>query len=508
MQLNAFLKSKLSYGLWLSAFILLSISYSFLFRQVPINSDTASYFLQAQDIVNGNIFLKGWTLSADNYYTLDTAFLSIGMLLTGSSLKLFYIIPAMVFALIVLLSFSLSQANQFFWRSAFIMVMIGMPTLEAASNSFGLIAYHAASLMYCLLILFCIQNIQRPKLQLSLCFLLTYLLCAGDPWADFVLVLPLFILFLLEYRRPDSLPGPRYLPVIMLTACLLAHISAYLFNGFSLTVISPVNSGIGNGKEMAFNSLFFIINLCTLSGSHAAAPLYFIIIRSLGLIAIIWGFCKSLMNWNSQDWLNMFLAISIILMSIAFILSQNSCNSYIDIAPVDIYSGRYLIANYVFGVILAARTFKLQAPAWKWLAALALALNLYYFVPTLFLAPASASITPAMQWLEKHGYSYGYGSYWDSSLATVLSSNKLLVRPINYSFNTNQIGPSFWLSDKTWYSKQSKQANSFVLFKVRSYKDRINLASLNARFGQPAQLIFINGYSIAIWNKDIAKVWQ
>ena len=503
-------------SLGLGFFILLVIIYSLLFSHIPINSDCASYFLQAQDMVNGNVFLKNWTLTMDTYYSIDTAFLAVAMLIAGPSLKLFYIVPAIVFALMVLLTLALSKQKSYsFFSFCFIFIMLGLPSLNTANLSFGLIAYHAGSLLYCLLILFCIIKLQRPVLKALLCFFLTYLVCLGDPWVDFVLVLPLLMVWLLGKKQAETQAPLAYLPFVFLSAVILAHLSVWLLSHVYPISIAAIDHKIDSPKESLLALIFLLINFAHLAGIYIQAPKYFTVIHQLGLIIMIWGFLRAIKNWQEQDWLNRFFITSIITMAAAFILSEASMGSYLAQAQVDIFSARYLSSCYVFGIILSMRVFKedMLLKAFllkdiKGLMAILLALNLYYFIPLLFLPKPEPPVMPAIQWLEKNQYSHGYGNYWEASAITVMSSGKLTVRPIINPIDSNEITPDHWLTKSDWYSKtESPDQGNFIIFNSR-HPDRLDLAKIILNFGKPGQIITINGYTILIWNKNISNKWQ
>jgi hypothetical protein len=493
---------------------MLAVVYSLLFRHIPINSDCANYFLQAQDIHNGNLFLKHWILTLDTYYSVDTILLAIGMLIVGPSLKLLYIIPAIVFALMVLLTLVLSKYKSVsVFSFCFVFIMLGLPTLETASLSFGLVSYHAASLMYCLLILFCIVHIKKPALKTAVCFALTYIVCMGDPWIDFVLVLPLLILWGLEkYNKRDSLAN---LPLIILSAAVLAHLTVWLFSHMYPLTIVATNHNISKPKECLLALFFLGLNYANLAGIQTQLPHYFIIIRELGLIIMLLGLLKTLKDWKKQDWLNQFLAISILSLSGAYIFGETSLGSYFSNAPVDPFSARYLISSYVFGVILALRALRPEtlikterARDIKALLVFFLILNLFYFIPLLFTPKSEPPIMPAIEWLENHGYTNGYANYWEASSVTVMTSGKLSVRAIiNFSDENTPILPQGWLVNTDWYAeaKRPNQGN-FVIFN-NANPARMNVETLTLNFGKPEQVIVINGYTIVIWSKNIAPAW-
>ncbi|HFG4062978.1 TPA: hypothetical protein ACGGM2_002594, partial [Escherichia coli] len=62
------MSKKLELLYWLATFIVLSIIYSMIAKNIIPNSDVMSSFREARDITEGNIFLSGWDLSTVSFY--------------------------------------------------------------------------------------------------------------------------------------------------------------------------------------------------------------------------------------------------------------------------------------------------------------------------------------------------------------------------------------------------------------------------------------------------------
>ncbi|HEO9230461.1 TPA: hypothetical protein QIF78_004641, partial [Escherichia coli] len=62
------MSKKLELLYWLATFIVLSIIYSMIAKNIIPNSDVISSFREARDITEGNIFLSGWDLSTVSFY--------------------------------------------------------------------------------------------------------------------------------------------------------------------------------------------------------------------------------------------------------------------------------------------------------------------------------------------------------------------------------------------------------------------------------------------------------
>ncbi|WP_231866844.1 hypothetical protein [Acetobacter malorum] len=105
---------------YLVAFVALSGFYMSLAATLPLNSDSVSAVLEAQDILHGNVLLHGWDLSTEPYYVTEILPYVVLAGLAGWHLSFYYLVPAMLMAGMVLLAFRLCRVmaprgHGFFW---------------------------------------------------------------------------------------------------------------------------------------------------------------------------------------------------------------------------------------------------------------------------------------------------------------------------------------------------------------------------------------------------------
>lgn len=112
---------------YLVAFVVLSAFYMSLAATLPLNSDSVSAVLEAQDILHGNVLLRGWDLSTEPYYVTEILPYVVVAGLAGWHLSFYYLVPAMLLAALVLLAFRLCRvlapAGAWFW-----LVLVAAPT--------------------------------------------------------------------------------------------------------------------------------------------------------------------------------------------------------------------------------------------------------------------------------------------------------------------------------------------------------------------------------------------
>lgn len=77
-----------------------------------------------------------------------------------------------------------------------------------------------------------------------------------------------------------------------------------------------------------------------------------------------------------------------------------------------------------------------------------------------------------VKYLEENGLNYGYATYWNANILTLISSSKVKVRDINLDDDQPVKG---WLNtDKAWYDAQPNQDKYFVLLTNSEYDDKVS----------------------------------
>ncbi len=78
----------------------------------------------------------------------------------------------------------------------------------------------------------------------------------------------------------------------------------------------------------------------------------------------------------------------------------------------------------------------------------------------------------AIELLEKNNLTYGYATYWNANILTLLSSSEVKVRDVNLDQDQPRNG---WLNcDRLWYEDQPGQDKYFFLLTVSEYNDLVS----------------------------------
>jgi len=110
--------------------------------------------------------------------------------------------------------------------------------------------------------------------------------------------------------------------------------------------------------------------------------------------------------------------------------------------------------------------------------------------------------TGIVDFLTKNNLHYGYGTYWNAGILSVLSDEEVLVRQI--SINQGLPSPMRHLSSNRWYRPDTWTGKTFLLLsKGEAEKlDLIQMAVYNTR---PIQLLKFENFHIYVFEQNIAK---
>ncbi len=105
-----------------------------------------------------------------------------------------------------------------------------------------------------------------------------------------------------------------------------------------------------------------------------------------------------------------------------------------------------------------------------------------------------------IKFLEENELSYGYASYWNAGVSTIISNNKVFVAGISLP----DMKPNYLLSSEKWYYPSTYQGETFILLE-QAEKESINLNGLNNKLGEPKKILTYQGYTIIVYDFNIAS---
>ncbi len=492
------------------------------------NSDSVQSFNELASLAAGHVLLPHWVLAPDNFYLTDLPFYALGQALFGPALRLLYFVPFAVFALLLIAALLLvrhctsgrahGQASL-----ALLLYLLGMPFMP--SLYMLLISdFHTASLMLCLFALLLAapalagQAARRGALWGY--FILIFMVCCSDPFAQIFFTAPMLLLLALRAARSRQCPPAHWR---LAGATLLAGGLALGFpsliaslGGFTTKIsfyeqpVAQLRLFLANlrafeaAMQVLFSATYFPL-------AHVFGLAFLIRTRQLALLLVLilaghalWRRQSSRGNIVAQ-----FLILSAICLTLADVLSLAF---YSAITPGPVFPNaavRYVTPAYVFLSIAAA--IELQAflsrawPTWARRAGLAGALiagGIYTLNALAYLAPAisaPAGIYQAPQyalakWLEGQHFTYGMGDYYTSQLVRALSHGRVMTDPV---VDAHGLQPLLMWTDTTRFD--SGIPPQFLVFPQNIWSAHL-LAEVSATFGPPLTIEQTGPFIVVVYS--------
>lgn len=184
----------------------------------------------------------------------------------------------------------------------------------------------------------------------------------------------------------------------------------------------------------------------------------------------------------NKDFIDFTLSAAVIFLSAAFLLS--------DIA-ISRASARYLTPVAVYALILSFRIvpgyiFKyIEKTKFKIVAAFIIVVYAAAFINQAMYPIPKSPFRPLGKWLLKHHLNYGYGSYCDAGIITLMTDGKVKVRQAQFNgSNSDKLTQYKWLSKTGWYKKKG----FFVIYSEHFIYGRINKRLIIKEFGKPSKI--------------------
>jgi hypothetical protein len=489
---------KKSYGYKWFCFVIFTITlfvyYYGIALKIPMNSDGASILLQAQEMADGNIFLRDWFLSTGAYISTDLLFYAIAIKVFGFSSNIIYIVSSLFYSLLVSMCvlFSLKQNKNFSFLSAFYtFALIGIPSVFLAGMIFQG-PMHVSSLFYIITALFVWENTRNTYFKYGLLFLLVSLTLIADPFATWFFILPFCLVCVYQFIHNRS-------EVYTFITIVVAYIASKLV----LAVIKLNIPSIGHIRFLEVNEIKKNVSL-TVQGylelyqanffGKFVSPLSTIVLMiSLSVLLFVgWVIYKSIRHFkdNTYSTLEMFLLCAIIINTLEYLFSN---------MPINILTTRYLIPSYIYIAIYVGR-YTASQDFGNGLRKILLCIMILYSLFSLQkidYSKINSIHVEATDLLSEIGATNGYGAYWHSSVITLESKGKVKVRPVIFN---EKITPFNWLSKSTWYDEESH----FVIFDETNWGN-INLETATSTFGKPDKIYELNNLTILYWSEDISQ---
>lgn len=517
-------KRMILYSAFAIVFLLLWFFYQSYHHYVSITSDSTTMLPVAADLINGNVFLKGWVLGTNNFIFTETIFYSFGLLLGFGYSTLIHAVPALFYALFILsmLFIFIYKDNdyksvQFKDKIILFILYIILAGLVPFQSAYTLLNPNSHNNLYFWTILawfLIIRYFDTAKKRYLVSFIIIAVLSA---FSEDVTIMALFAplgLYCLYGIWKDAQKRKNYIIVLCAVAvCFLAAKSAaYMIKhtGGLVTRGLPIGSAI---KDSLGRFVEFIPQLSVLFGFDGLQSvgftdlshiynLFMLITMVLWLASIVYNTVR----FKDLSRMDKFLYLASVV-NIAGCLFTNVGVHY-----------RYIVLAYLFGTMLLIKTV-LRLCAGKQIhsirniiakiviaAVVCLTVFGYRFsvIPKLY--AAGTAQTGVAKIINDKGYGNGYGDFWCASLISYDTGFQTSIYPIimrkdkNYPY-AGKIYPYVELIKKDWYKEKDK--HFIITFKDQG-SEYIKNDIMFSLLGQPDDSFIYENYEAFYWKKDIS----
>ena len=110
------------------------------------------------------------------------------------------------------------------------------------------------------------------------------------------------------------------------------------------------------------------------------------------------------------------------------------------------------------------------------------------------------SFEKVVKHLEEKNLKYGYGSFWNANVLTMISDSKVKVRDVK--FDSGKMMPNDYQTNKNWYKNAPKLNEYFVLMTSNEYSQYYE-GQNSSSFGKPKEIYNFDNYVILIYDHNL-----
>ena len=486
------------------------------------NADSVQSYNEMLSIRGGNVLLHNWVLATDNFLLTDLPIFLPASLLLGPGPRLIYLVPFLIFVLLLVGCLLLVAQAGVSRRERLIgcylvLLLLGVP-YGLHYNVFFWTDFHVATVATCLYAIVAVapalSGRRFSRVRLISFTALAFAASFSDPLADALLLGPLILLVVIRAWLCGRLRVDDGLLIGCVALALLADrmVSGELARsgGFgTLPSVTPdfvpdIAALCRNGSAvLAGVQALFIAK----TGLIGALPLHALITPGRLAIAVCTVIACLVvllrMPRAPQDGVAQLLVVGAICL---LGLEAMSRTFSLSISEGPFYPGaaiRFVLPPFVFLCIAASIRFgavlvRLDHGR-KPTKILGVALGLLQAAGAIASVATVAGDPPAIQtipqrrladWLVRNGLVYGVGDYWDTQLLHALSGGIVAADPVTQVDGRLHFFP--WLADST--EAQSKRRPQFAIITPGSLFN-VTGAAVTATYGKPTSIVLVTGQS-------------
>jgi hypothetical protein len=467
-----------------------------------VDSDGANNALQAWDMLHGHVLLHGWLIGDATFYFFELPLNAITELLLGMGNLAAHAASALTYLIVTVCAVALavtgSRGPARAVRCAVVVTVLAAPLFTTSSvlllledpDHIGTSAFVLASFLL----------IDRAPDRRFAAPLLCVILCAGqlsDLTVRYIAVPAVLLVCgyrVLAARRLRSgdtalvVAAAASVPLESLTRAAMRHLGAYSMAA-PKAQLSPI-------RLWPHHAAVTWLDVRILFGSVVAPDTR---LGSVGaafglacLLAVVFGLGRVAWTWRTASRAEQLLCVAIVFNIGVYLVS---------VMPLP-GGTREIAAVLPCGAVLAARACvpaRITGMPQAFLAVTATALAA--LVPLAAAAtrpPLRPATAPLAAWLEAHGLTYGIAGYWDASVVTMQSGDRVQIRAVDIR---KEILVPTWETNALWYNA-SRYDGSFV---VADHLGRYPATAFEQHFGRPVATYRVASWFVLIYRTNLLQ---
>ena len=471
-----------------------------------VNSDGANNALQAWDMLHGHVLLHGWLIGDATFYFFELPLNAITELLFGMGNLAVHAASALTYLIVAVCAVALavtdSRGPARAARGAVVVAVLAAPLLT--TSSVGLLLEEPDHIGTSVFLLASFLLIDRAPGRRFTAPLLCVILCAGqlsDLTVRYVAVPAVLLVCgyrVLAARRLRSgdaalvVAAAASVPMESLLRAAMRHLGAYSMAApgarFSPMRLWPHNAALTwLDVRILFGS---VVAPDTRLGSVGAA------FGLACLLAAVFGLGRAAWTWRAARRSEQLLCAAIVINIGLYLVSvfPGALSSH-EIAMV-LPCGAVLAAR---ACVPARITGRITGMPRTFLAVTATALAA--LVPLAAAAtrpPLRPATAPLAAWLEAHGLTYGIAGYWDASVVTMQSGDRVQIRAVDLKYKKILI--PYWETNALWYSASRYDARFVV---ADGHLGKYPAATFERHFGRPVATYRVASWFVLIYRTNL-----
>ncbi|MCI9419462.1 MAG: hypothetical protein HFG32_05545 [Eubacterium sp.] len=496
-----------------SLFVLYSIR---LFYIMPIDSDYSNLILEASDIISGNVLLNDWIQTGISFLTTDLLYYIIAVLINGVSRNSYLVASGLMFSCMLFSTLPLiMQGEERKYKCTEWLLYLGLCTFPSIVG-INLLRAHTGVYVWIFIAVACFCQLYKGtcKKRHYILFCSSLILgCIGDAVVVPVAVLPFLLYCVRDMLANKRMRLKRDLLLILLTAGS-AVTGSVLDKLYYVVGTADKNSFLKTKSFENFDAYISKLNIYLhavlgmndadfTSSELLSVDTVFFFIKT---VVVLFGFCLIVyhvyhfIRGRKWDIISEILSLGFLFVSIVFVITTISSDilsaRYIGTCPciLAVLIIRYMRKKNVFDVRFSMN----KIPVWMVANVLGIVLLFRSFIPIRELTLAETEQERVASVLEQYELESGYANFWDSSIITVVSRQKVKVRAVTMG---DEVAIFPWGCKRSWYEEKT----NFILIRDPEHVETgVTYENALRIFKTPKQEVDFENYKILIYDHDIS----